>query len=132
MAEAKAHVYPCQNEDFGMVPVESMAAGTPVIGVAEGFTQHQIQGGRNGLLFERGELGAALRAFERDGVAWSGQQIAAFARQNFGVEQFRREMRAAVAEARERATVSCDWELPDEAADQPAADQPALTDGGPS
>lgn len=107
MAAAKAHVYTPENEDFGMVPIESMAAGTPVIGVAEGFTEFQIQDGRNGLLFDRGvsNLYRAVRRFEREGVEWSPRKIAGFARQ-FGVQQFRDSMAAAIEEAHERAAIT--------------------------
>jgi glycosyltransferase involved in cell wall biosynthesis len=43
LSEAAATLMLAENEDFGIAPIESMAAGTPVIGVAEGFTQFQIQ-----------------------------------------------------------------------------------------
>ena len=110
MAAAKAHVYPALNEDFGMVPVESMAAGTPVIGVNEGFTQYQIMDGRNGYTFDRdGGLRDAIRRFERDGVEWSADRIAEFA-DRFSVSQFREGMREAVAEAQQRSRVTTPWE----------------------
>lgn len=53
---AKALIYPPKNEDFGMVPIEAMASGTPVIGVDEGFTRYQILNQQNGYLYERGKL----------------------------------------------------------------------------
>lgn len=110
MAAAKAHVYPALNEDFGMVPIESMAAGTPVIGVNEGFTQYQIMDGRNGYTFDRDSDGLreAVYRFECEGVEWADGRIADFA-DRFGVTQFRDGMRAAVAEAKKRSRVAPSW-----------------------
>lgn len=45
-----ATIYIPRNEDFGMSPVESMAAGKPVIGVAEGGLLETVVGGETGLL----------------------------------------------------------------------------------
>jgi glycosyltransferase involved in cell wall biosynthesis len=109
-AGAKALVYPCENEDFGMVPIEAMAAGTPVIGVREGFTKHQVQDGENGLLYERGDLYDAIQRFERSGVAWDAHDIAAWADRWFGRERFAEEMRSVVDRAAELATVTPEWE----------------------
>lgn len=53
---AKASVYNAFNEDFGIVPVESLAAGTPVIGVRDGYTEHQIENGVTGILYNRGSV----------------------------------------------------------------------------
>lgn len=111
MAAAKAHLYPCQNEDFGMVPIESMAAGTPVIGVREGFTQFQIQDGKTGLTYEfgSGELVERVREFEHQGVSWSADQIAGFANR-FNAGRFEREMKEIVREADQQARVIPEWE----------------------
>lgn len=111
MAGAKAHVYPARNEDFGMVPIESMAAGTPVIGVGEGFTQYQIVDGNNGILYDRGAggLADAIRRFERSGVAWTPEQLHDFAAEYFGQERFRSEMCAVVKRARKDTAVTTSW-----------------------
>lgn len=47
---ALATVYIPRDEDFGMSPVESMAAGKPVIGVAEGGLLETVLPGETGLL----------------------------------------------------------------------------------
>jgi len=128
MAGAKAHVYPALNEDFGMVPIESMAAGTPVVGVDEGFTQYQITDGKNGYTFARDGLTDAVRQFEREGVSWDADRIAEFA-ERFSVEQFREGMHEAVAEAQERSRVTPPWR---EAVQIDSGGSPvhAATDGG--
>lgn len=130
MSAAKAFVMPALNEDFGMTPIESMAAGTPVIGVDDGFTRFQILGCENGLTYERGSLRPTVQQFERQGVAWDDTQIAHFA-DRFGREQFRREMRAAVADAEKRSRVSVPWgDGDDETADDARTMRDVLADGG--
>ena len=55
LLEAKALIYPAY-EDFGIVPVEAQACGTPVIGFGEGGLQDTvIAEGKNktGILFEQ-------------------------------------------------------------------------------
>lgn len=102
---AKAVIFAGENEDFGLVPVEAMAAGTPVLGIDDGFTKHQILEGRNGRVFKKDTLVDVVRRFERDGVAWSEHEITEWADEHFGFERFEREMRAVVEDAVARARV---------------------------
>lgn len=50
MGGALATLYAPRDEDFGMSPIESMAAGKPVIGVAEGGLLETVQHEQNGWL----------------------------------------------------------------------------------
>jgi glycosyltransferase involved in cell wall biosynthesis len=50
-----ATIYIPQDEDFGMSPVESMAAGKPVIGVAEGGLLETVVQGETGYLIGHGQ-----------------------------------------------------------------------------
>lgn len=130
LAEAKAFVFAAENEDFGLVPIEAMASGTPVIGVKDGFTEHQIIDGKNGLLWARegGHLRETIRAFENRGVEWSAERIEAFA-ERFDAAHFRQEMREAVATAVTETAVQAPWEREDAA--QPAPETAAArVDGG--
>lgn len=52
MGEAIATIYVPVDEDFGMSPVEGMAAGKPCIGVAEGGLLETIVDGETGVLLE--------------------------------------------------------------------------------
>lgn len=99
---ARATIMNAENEDFGIVPIESMAAGTPVLGVEEGFTEYQIKDGENGRLYDRGveELASTVVQFERHGVGWSAERIHRYAQQ-FSADRFEREMRDVVEEAQE-------------------------------
>lgn len=111
LAECKAFVFAAENEDFGLTPVESMAAGTPVIGVADGFTEHQILDGKNGFSFARagGHLRETVRYFERRGVAWDAPRIHEFATR-FGRDRFKAEMRQLVRETQAETQVSPPWQ----------------------
>jgi glycosyltransferase involved in cell wall biosynthesis len=85
-----------------LTTVEPMAAGTPVIGVAEGMTQYLVQDGRTGLTYERGELRDAVRRFD-PGALWSPAKLERFA-SRFDVETFRAGLRDVVAWAEDRAS----------------------------
>jgi glycosyltransferase involved in cell wall biosynthesis len=52
VGRVRAAIYVPVNEDFGMAPVEAMAAGKPVIGVQEGGLLETIQHGRTGVLID--------------------------------------------------------------------------------
>jgi len=123
-------IMPADSEDFGIVPIEACASGTPVLGVSEGTTQHQISDGHNGYGWRwdaPATLVDAVERLESSGVAWSEDRIAEWAEQ-FGRKRFREEMRTVVAEAREEARVE-----PDLFDDVSAGNDPATavaTDGG--
>ncbi|MCX7066428.1 MAG: glycosyltransferase [Methylococcales bacterium] len=53
VGNAIATIYIPVDEDFGMAPVESMAAGKPVIGVADGGLLETLQHGKTGLLLPK-------------------------------------------------------------------------------
>lgn len=128
-SQARALIYPPLNEDFGMVPIEALAAGTPVLGVRDGFTRFQIQDGGCGLLWDRGDLRETIRRFERDGVAWSEAEIAEYAAVNWSIERFVREMHTVISDAQDATTVEVDLDEP--VTGEPSAEQPfAATDGG--
>lgn len=52
VGHARAAIYVPMDEDFGMSPVEAMAAGKPVIGVAEGGMLETVLHGETGFLIE--------------------------------------------------------------------------------
>lgn len=99
LGEAKALVYNAMNEDFGLVPVEAFASGTPVVGVREGYTKYQIRDGENGVLMDSDPLSIrdAIQRFEGDGVAWDADELTAYA-ERYGLERFQEEMRDIVEE----------------------------------
>lgn len=132
LAESNAFIFAAENEDFGLCPVEAMAAGTPVIGVADGFTEQQIINRKNGYTFARdgGHLRERIRYFEQDGVEWSADRIQTFA-ERFDISEFQRRMREIVADAQARVEdhLQADWQRPVEQ-DTSSPAEPALADGG--
>ena len=90
-AGAKALVYPPE-EDFGMVPVEAMAAGTPTIAFNKGGAPEYVIDGQTGVLFES-QTGAALAEAVRrfESLTFDAEFIREQARR-FDVAIFRKKM----------------------------------------
>lgn len=135
LAHARAFVFNARDEDFGLVPVEAMAAGCPVLGVDEGFTGHQIVDGWSGYTYPSESrvnfLRETVRRFEREGVTATPHDIRGFAMDHFDVGRFREQMRSEVAAAVDDARVTVPWQ--DVAAgddSEVSAPGVAVTDGG--
>lgn len=76
-------------EDFGIAPVEAMAAGKPVIAFRAGGASETVVDGRTGILFERQDVASLAEAIERlDGLAFTPAVIRARA-QEFDASVFR-------------------------------------------
>lgn len=83
--EAKALLFPGL-EDFGIVPVEAQAAGTPVIAFGEGGALETIKEGVSGLFFKEQTVESLCAAIEEfEGRSWDKMKC----REN--AEQFRKE-----------------------------------------
>lgn len=75
-------------EDFGIVPVEAMACGAPVIAFARGGVTETVQAGRSGLFFEAQNPDTLNQCVkDAENISWSGAAIRTraevFSRQNF-------------------------------------------------
>jgi len=74
----RALVFPGE-EDFGLVPVEAMASGAPVIGFDRGGITESVLDGRTGVLYRSGTIEGltnAVQRFEEHGVGWDAKRIA--------------------------------------------------------
>ena len=113
MARCRAYVY-AGLEDFGIAPVEAMAAGAPVIGLGRGglldsvrcLDQHPDRG--TGLLFAEqnlAALSAALHRFEADQL-WlqlPAAQLRAHA-EGFSPQQFKQRLQSLLVDWVDRHT----------------------------
>ena len=62
---AKAYLFASEDEDFGIMPVESMAAGTPVIAHRSGGVQETVIEGKTGLFFNDLSVQSLIKAIEQ-------------------------------------------------------------------
>lgn len=87
---ARCHAYLVPGvEDFGIAPVEAMAAGKPVVAFREGGAAETVVDGETGIFFERQEVASLAEAIERlDGLAFDPVVIRARA-QEFDTSVFR-------------------------------------------
>ncbi len=96
---AKAFIFSALDEDFGIVPVEAMAHGVPVIALAEGGVLETVVDGKTGILF--GEptvknLEVAVKKFLRTKKDWSKACI--LHAKKFSKAKFQKEFKAFVEE----------------------------------
>ena len=86
-ARARALLFP-GTEDFGIVPVEAMAAGCPVIAYAEGGATETVQANTTGVFFREATASALANAIaDFETQEFSPEDLRARAR-NFGSTQF--------------------------------------------
>jgi glycosyltransferase involved in cell wall biosynthesis len=97
LAKCRAFMFPGE-EDFGIAPLQAMAAGRPVIAYAAGGALETVAHGVTGILFEQQSVEAIIEAVElSDTQAWNSQEIQAHARQ-FDSEVFKQKMLAFIEE----------------------------------
>lgn len=68
MKNAKAFIFPSEQEDFGIIPVEAMAVGTPVIALNQGGVKETVIDGKTGIFFDERtpeSLVLAVKRFEK-------------------------------------------------------------------
>jgi len=65
MAGAKAFIFPSEFEDFGITPVEAMAAGTPVIALRSGGVIESVIEAKTGLFFDEPTVQSLTQALKR-------------------------------------------------------------------
>lgn len=89
----KALVFPGE-EDFGMIPVEVMAAGRPVIAYGKGGALDTVKDGQTGVLFHEQSEGALLAAIDRfESLSFSGHDLQMHAA-TFGPDAFKSKISA--------------------------------------
>ncbi len=63
--QARVLLFPAEDEDFGIVPLEAAAHGTPVIAYRSGGSLETVKEGVSGVFFDRLSLSAILEAWHR-------------------------------------------------------------------
>jgi glycosyltransferase involved in cell wall biosynthesis len=92
MAGAKAFLFTAEDEDFGITPVEAMAAGTPVIAYRSGGVTETVIDGKTGLFFAEltsDALQKAIKQFEKMHVRSADCRRQA---EKFSTERFQKEI----------------------------------------
>ena len=96
MANAKAFLFP-PLEDFGLVPIEAMAMGTPVIAYGEGGALETVVDGVTGVFFSPQTPESLNQAIERfETMGWDRDRIREHAEQ-FSKERFQENIRNYIA-----------------------------------
>ncbi len=93
MQQAKALVFAAM-EDFGIIPVEAQACGTPVICLNQGGTAETVIHGKTGIHFPEQTVESIRRgidAFEAQQDQFDPEVISQFAQQ-FSVKRFREDI----------------------------------------
>jgi glycosyltransferase involved in cell wall biosynthesis len=99
VGNSRAVIYVPGDEDFGMSAVEAMAAGKPVIGVAEGGLTESVQDGQTGLLLAAdpapSEIAVAVKAISPQ-VAQRMKRFCEMRAADFSTHRFLTSFRALV------------------------------------
>ncbi len=97
-ANAGATIVASEEEDFGIVPIESMAAGTPVIAVKAGGFRETVLPGKTGLFFDQAtpeSLIAVLKTFKPEDFKFEDCQKQA---EKFTSEQFKKNLSSLISQ----------------------------------
>ncbi len=97
MQKAKAFVFAAE-EDFGIVPVEAQACGTPVICLGKGGTKETVINGETGVHFKEQNVDELLKAIEKfEALSFDPEKVRNHALQ-FSKERFEKEIKTFVDE----------------------------------
>lgn len=98
VSKAAATLFVSKNEDFGMVAIESMAAGTPVIGAYSGGIKETVVEGKTGFfipeVFSQEDLIEAVERMTRK-KSLSMRKACLERAEEFGMERFAEQARKA-------------------------------------
>lgn len=96
-AKAKAFLFTAEEEDFGITPVEAIAAGKPVVALRQGGVKETVIDGVTGVFFEKptvGDLAAAIKKLET--TEFDEKKLIKQA-EKFSKERFKRKINIIVA-----------------------------------
>ncbi len=90
---ALGFIFPTNVEDFGVVAVEAMAAGTPVIAYAKGGPLDYVVPGKTGFLFEKLDVKSVVKALEATLAKPFNYEAIAEHAQQFSTAEFQKNVR---------------------------------------
>ncbi len=99
--KAKGFIFPA-HEDFGIVPVEAMAAGTPVIAFGQGGALDYIVPGKTGISFDPQTIDALVKAIGRFEQSTFNAEIIMKHAEQFSEERFIKAIQSFVKEKTRR------------------------------
>jgi glycosyltransferase involved in cell wall biosynthesis len=97
MKNAEGFIF-AAHEDFGITPVEALAAGTPVIAYKAGGALDYVTSA-NGMFFEKQTVGSLMNALERFQAKSFDHSAVTKSAERFNEEAFRKNFKEFVAEA---------------------------------
>lgn len=96
---AKALIFASKDEEFGIVPVEAMGQGTPVVAYKSGGLKETVVEGKTGVFFEELTVESLMKAIKRfDHLTILSSDCIAQARK-FSKERFKKEIKEFVERA---------------------------------
>jgi glycosyltransferase involved in cell wall biosynthesis len=108
-ARAKALIFCALDEDFGMVPVEAMAHGVPVVALAQGGVLETVIDGKTGVLFDEPTVESLVKAIKHFDISIhrsvTAKACIAHAKK-FSKERFKKELKSFVEKAYHRDSYS--------------------------
>ncbi|MBI3577086.1 glycosyltransferase [Candidatus Gottesmanbacteria bacterium] len=93
---AKALIFCARDEDFGMVPVEAMAHGVPVIAYNSGGVRETVVDGKTGVLFHNYSTESLTRAIKQFENLNFSQKFLHYHAKHFSEERFTREFKGLI------------------------------------
>ncbi|MDC7785244.1 glycosyltransferase [Rhodoplanes sp. TEM] len=119
-ARCRALIFPAE-EDFGIVPVEAMASGRPVVAFGRGGATETVLDGETGVLFDEQSVDSLVDAVERAGTMAFDPLVAAAHARFFGHDRFVSRMRTYLDEILARNGRAAKPSLPPTVDARPAA-----------
>jgi glycosyltransferase involved in cell wall biosynthesis len=89
---SEAFVFP-NMDDFGIVAVEALAAGTPVIAFKAGGTLDYIEDGKNGLFFDKQDVESLKKVMQNFSPSSFNHERIQQSAARFSIEEFHKKMR---------------------------------------
>ncbi len=93
LSKAKCFLFPSEDEDFGILPVEAMGVGTPVIAYKSGGVKETVVDGKTGLFFTELSVQALAKTIENfQSVPYAWSKRCRLQAENFSKHRFQKDI----------------------------------------